>query len=57
MTTADHKLIDKSLTEYGDDFWTDESRDEAAGKDWVIDELLEILAKDNLDLKVIRKRD
>ena len=46
MTTADRKLIDEAIQKYGDDFWN---------KEWIILELLEILAKDDLDLKVVRK--
>lgn len=44
MTTADRKLIDEAILK--SNWWENEG---------IIDDLLEILAKDNLDLKVVRK--
>jgi len=61
MTTADHKLIDESIERHGDDFWNDPNDDDEEGpnpnRDWIVLELLRILEKDDLDLKVIRKKD
>ena len=59
MTTADRKLIDKAIKKYGDDFWNDPNNNDDEpnnpNRGWIIVELLSILAKDNLDLKVVRK--
>ena len=60
MTTADRKLIDETIRKYGDNYfwnWNDPNDSKDSNKGWVIDELLEILAKDDLDLKVVRKVD
>ena len=55
MTNADLKLIDESIKRHGDDFWEGEEEVNPNRK-WIIEELLSILAKDDLDLKVIRKK-
>ena len=60
MTTADRKLIDEAILRHGNCWWSDlkgwEHRpDQLPPQKWIIIELLEILAKDDLDLKVIRK--
>lgn len=51
MTAGDLSLIDESLQRHGDDFW---NKPNNGG--WIITKLLDLLAKDNLDLKVIRKK-
>lgn len=60
MTIADHKLIDEAILRHGDRWWSDPKGwdhrdDQFPPQKWVIIELLEILAKDNLDFKIIRK--
>lgn len=60
MTKADLKLIDESIKRHGDDFWNDPNTDDGEGNNpnrgWIIEELLSLLSKDDLDLKVIRKK-
>ena len=60
MTIADKRLIDDSIIKHGDNFWNDEDEDCprvcTTNRGWIVEELLELLAEDNLDLKVIRKR-
>ena len=66
MTTADRKLIDESIQKYGDDFWNNPNEDgeepsypnnlNRSNRIWIILDLLNILEKDNLDLKVVRKK-
>lgn len=51
MTPADHKLIEEALEKYHHqigDSWLYHFRE------WIIDKLLEALAKVDLDLKVVR---
>ena len=54
MTKADLKLIDEAIIKHGDDFWKDPNDDDEGG--WIVVELLEILKKEGLDLKIIRKK-
>ena len=60
MTTADRKLIDEAIIKHGDDFWNDPNDDDgeepSPNRIWIIGELLHLLAKDNLDLKITRKK-
>lgn len=62
MTNADLKLVDESIKRHGDDFWNDPNindggeLEENPNRYWIIVELLSLLAKDDLDLKVIRKK-
>ena len=61
MTTADLKLIDKAIKKYGDGFWNDPNNNDDdepnnPNRGWIIVELLHLLAKDDLDLKVVRKK-
>jgi len=60
MTNADRKLVNKAIQDHGDDWWNDDNDENGEGsnpnRDWVVDELLEILAKNKLDLKVVRKK-
>ncbi len=62
MTIKELKQIDDSIQRHGDDWWNDEDEDDVLNADettnrgWVIEELLEILEKDNLDLKIIPKK-
>lgn len=61
MTKANLKLIDETIQKYGDDFWNDPNTDDGEespnpNRKWIIEEILEILAKDNLDLTIIRKK-
>lgn len=53
MTQADRKLIDESIKRHSnkDSWWETSTFDES-----ILNDLLEILEKDNLDLKVIRKK-
>lgn len=51
MTTADRKLIDEAIEHHETNSW------QASSTKCIIDDLLEFLAKDSLDLKVIRKED
>lgn len=59
MTVADKKLIDDSIIKHGDDFWNDfisEAEPNSTNRGWIVEELLVILAEDDLDLKVVRKK-
>ena len=59
MTVADRKLVDEAIQKYGDDFWNDPNTDDEGpnpNRGWIILELLNILGKDDLDLKVVRKK-
>lgn len=53
MTTADRKLLDEAIKRHSneDSWWENGDLDKC-----IIDDLLEILAKDDLDLKVTRKK-
>lgn len=58
MTVADKKLIDDSIIKHGDDFWNASLAAEpnSTNRGWIVEELLVILAEDDLDLKVVRKK-
>jgi len=58
MTKADLELIDKSIETHGDDFWNekDQHNDNVTNRSWIIAEILELLEKDDFDLKVVRKK-
>ena len=60
MTIKELNQIDDSIRKHGDDFWNDEDEEPSTGlintnRGWIVAELLEILAEDNLDLKIISK--
>ncbi len=63
MTRKDLKLIDDAIIEHGDDFWNDENElyveegeQEGPNRGWIIEELLDILYKEGLDLKVVKSK-
>ena len=60
MTTADRKLIDEAIIKYGNGWWNKPIDDGGGGsttnREGIILDLLNILEKDDLDLKVIRKK-
>ena len=49
LNENDKRMIDLTITHHGDDFWNKE-----ANKDWVIQELEEILAKEGLGLELVK---
>ena len=58
MTVADLNLINDTIIKHGDDWWNGEINDGEhnwTNREWIIVELLSLLAKEKLDLKVIRK--
>ena len=50
MTTADRKLVDEAVQRNADDRWQ-------TIISYLLDDLLEVLAEGDLDLKVVRKVD
>jgi len=61
MTAKELKQIDDSIIKHGDDFWNDEDEEPSTGlintnRGWIVAELLEILAEDNLDLQLVPKQ-
>lgn len=62
MTTQELKQIDDSIIKHGDDFWNEDNNNDFASDEgqpnrgWIVAELLEILAEDNYDLKLIPKQ-
>ncbi|KKL27473.1 hypothetical protein LCGC14_2384790 [marine sediment metagenome] len=61
MTEADRKLINETIVKHGGSWWNEsylnyEGEEQCAFVGWIIKDLLEILEKDNLDLKVIHKK-
>ncbi len=55
MSPSGLKLVDEAIQKHGDDFWNDPNDGDGPNRGWIIEELLEILEKDNLDLEVERK--
>lgn len=49
MTVADRKLVDEAIQHNADDRWQ-------TIISYLLDDLLEVLAEDDLDLKVVRKK-
>ncbi len=60
MIPAHRKLIDQAIQRHGDDWWNfdiDEDlpeEDQCTNREWVVEELINLLAEDNLTLEVIR---
>lgn len=57
MTQKELARIDEAIQKYGDGFWNDPNDDDGEGpnpnRGWIVLDLLDILKKDGLDLKIV----
>ena len=58
MTKADSKLIDEAIYKQLNEAefeWNDDTNDNGPSEFWIFNDLLNMLTKEGLDLKVVRK--
>lgn len=59
MTTEEFKQVDDAIYEHLGDAefeWNDDDNDNGPSKFWIFNDLLNILAQEGLDLKIIPKK-